>query len=840
MACLVHGLGDGGGGASSFAEPGVGRSYAPSRCVRIEHIGLVLRVWPEVRTFSGEARLTWRALPTFDGRVRFDLDEVTVGSVVDADGRPLTWAHRDTTLEVRYGDDAVRDGVIVVTWRGQDPIRGLHFTGPTPHAPDRCWMAWTQNQDENAHFLLPCHDHPGTRHPWSVRVEGPIGATLLSNGAQTGAGEADGRAWATFEQRAPMPAYLLTIVAAPLEVVHGDGPVPVRFLVPAGGTDRARANMGQTGAMMRLITERTGAPFPWPRYDQVVVHDFIFGGMENTACTTMTELLLADDRALLEWSADALVMHELAHQWFGDLVTCRDWSQAWLNESWATFFEAEWERATRGEAAEAWYRWHQACSYFDEDAGRYRRPIESYTFRSPIDVFDRHLYEKGAVVLATLRTVVGEAPFWAGVRHYLETNAHRPVHTRDFQRAMEEATGVDLGRFFDQWVRGAGHPELAVSLGEEPGLVTVTVRQGQRGDGTAEVFHLPLRIEIVASTGDTLTLDLPIRERERTWAVPFAGKVATVRVDPGFRVLAAITIEGPRPWLTRAVYDACPVVSVRAARALHKRGAPPDLEALRGALTTHPFFGVRAEIAALFGRVGGDAARDALIAALASEQDPRARRSVAEALGGFRSSEAAGALIASLPRAEHGWHLLASTLVALGKTRDPRAAASITPYLSRDAWAELVRRAAMDGLAATADVAVLADLLAAGAPGAPDRVRAGLCVALARLAELCPEVRPRAVERVCAIVREPGFYAVLAACAALGAMRDPAASPTLRHLHTSGTDGRQRRAAYEALQKIEAGANAEAALTSVRRRLEELAEENQALRARVDRLERPA
>jgi HEAT repeat protein len=111
---------------------------------------------------------------------------------------------------------------------------------------------------------------------------------------------------------------------------------------------------------------------------------------------------------------------------------------------------------------------------------------------------------------------------------------------------------------------------------------------------------------------------------------------------------------------------------------------------------------------------------------------------------------------------------------------------------------------------------------------------------LARLAELCPEVRPRAVERVCASVREPGFYAVLAACAALGAMRDPAASPTLRHLHTSGTDGRQRRAAYEALQKIEAGANAEAALTSVRRRLEELAEENQALRARVDRLERPA
>jgi aminopeptidase N len=818
-----------------FAEPGVGPHYGPDRQIAIEHIDVHLVIDPEAKKYSGEAWIRFRPLPAFDGTVALDLDEVVVDSVRDLQGADLDWVHDDATLTVRK---VTAPGTVVVRWHVENPRRGMYFTGPTAAEPARQHMAWTQCQDEDAHFLLPCHDHPGTKHAWAIELEGPKGYTLLSNGAAIESGVRNDRAFARFAMTDAMPAYLFTAVCAKLTVHEAEWRGrAVRYFAPIGEDEAVMRSMGRTPEMMELFATRTGTEFPWPRYDQVVVHDFIFGGMENTGCTTMTRALLVDAKAAIDWDAESLVSHELAHQWFGDLVTCQDWSQGWLNESWATFMETVWTESSRGEAEGTWYVYEQARSYFEEDSGRYRRPIVAYNFREPIDVFDRHLYEKGGCVLHTLRHELGDVAFWAGVRHYLERHGKQTVHTRHFQRALEESTGRNLDRFFADWVHSAGHPVVEVKLGREDGLVTVAVKQTQHDDGAPFVYHLPLRLEIRTRSGRIETVDLKLRERERTFAIPMTEDVETVRVDPGFRFLAKLSLEGPRGWLEALLADSCPVLASRAARALLDEGSTAAFDAVVRAMGDHPFFGVRGELAAMLGKRGGADARDALLRTFDGERDPRARRRIAEALGHFREAVVADKLIEILGGLVETWHLTGAALVSLGKTRDPRAIETITAHLDTPSWVEFVTQRGLDGLAATEDPAVKDTLNAYSRPDHRDRVRAAAARAMGHLADKVESVRPVLVERLIEMTNEPGFRAQIATIAALGDAKDASANAALERLHRSAPDGRTRRNAYEALVQIRHGRTTGDALAGLRKRVEELAEENHKLRMRVEKIE---
>src|SRR3954465_12290733 len=172
--------------------------------------------------------------------------------------------------------------------------------------------------------------------------------------------------------------------------------------------------------MLELFSQRFGVAYPYPRYAQVFVADFIFGGMENTSATTLTDSVLLDERAAIDYDIDSLVAHELAHQWFGDLITCRDWGEGWLNEGFATYAEYLWREHHEGRDAADLELDEWAEMYFGEDSGRYRRTIATKHFEEPIDIFDHHLYEKGGRVLHMLRDVLGDAAFDGALAHYLE------------------------------------------------------------------------------------------------------------------------------------------------------------------------------------------------------------------------------------------------------------------------------------------------------------------------------------------------------------------------------------------------------------------------------------
>jgi aminopeptidase N len=678
--------------------------------------------------------------------------------------------------------------------------------------------------------LFPCFDHPSVKHPWSFAITAPAGYTVVGNGRFVGR---TGDTW-RWDQAEPMPAYLVTVVVMKADVYEDDHDGrSIRYIVPKGTSEAlTRRSFGKTPKMIAYLSSIYGE-YPWPRYDQAIVHDFIFGGMENVAATTMFDILLTDEEQAKDQDFDDLVVHELAHQWFGDLLTCVDWSQGWLNEGWATYTEHIWAREDRGVEEADWHLFEQMTTYFAEDSARYRRPIVSYQFKAPIDMFDRHLYEKAGLVIHTLRHQLGDEAFWAGVRLYLARHRYGTVHTRDFQRALEDATGKNLDRFFAQWIWAAGHPALTVSVSHGDGQLTVNVKQTQEGDGVSSVFHIGLPL---AFGDQRVTLKLAARERTYVFACDEAPEL--VRVDPDFQVLADIKLEGPRSMLIAALESDPNVVGrIRAARALGEDRSIEAVEALVDALSSDPYWAVRGECADLLAARGGDHATAALIEAL-SEQNPKARRRIVAALATVRRPDVVAALSA-LPE-DPSAHVEGEIARGLGRLRAPAARARCEALLGRTSWAEILRARAIEGLGALRDIAVLDVLLAQTRPEVPGRARAPACAALARLGEEVEAARLPAVERLIELAEDPGFRVQVAAINALGALRDPRALPVLGRIHASANDGRCRRLAWDAMANIREGRTSEDGLATLRGQLESFVEENRKLRDRVWKLEEKA
>ena len=824
-----------------FPEPGAQPNYARDRGCIVTHLDIGLRIDPVAKTLVGDTTVSVAPLPSGALRVQLDLDDVTVSAVETPEGEALPFTHGGGMLDVR-GLPA-GGGKVRVRYHGR-PSRGLYFTGPTPAAPERPPMAWSQCQDEDGHRVFPCHDAPGIKQPVRLRVTAPADATVVGNGKLVGQSPADdGFVTWTWDQPEAIPAYLVMVAIGPFVVVEGEAdnagqPLPLRYLAPPESTpEQLERVFGRTPEMVSFLAQRFGVAYPWARYDQVIVHDFIFGGMENVAATTLTDLMLTDERAHLDADFDDLIVHELAHQWFGDLVTCQDWSQAWLNEGWATYTEYLWQQHHDGADEAHMGLLGKLGGYLAEDGGRYRRSITHYRFKNPIDMFDRHLYEKGGLVLHMLRSILGEAAFWSGVTAYLEAHAHGAVHTRDFQRAMERASGRNLDGFFQQYVHGAGHPELDVNVSHADGLLSVSVTQKQSGPGVAEAFSFPLVVDVVDAAGETQRLTLPVDARNRSFAIPTPEAPTRVEVDPNMAVLGKLTLKASRPLLLAALRDGSSVpVRLAASAALLEEGSVEAVSAVCTALTDDPFWGVRAKLAGALSRRGGVEARTALLGAM-DDTHPKARRAVVSALGAFRTADVRDALAALVESGDRSVQVEGEAMKSLGQTRDARVPALAHSMLGRDSWGDLLRMRALQALGASRSADALPTLLAHTEETVSNRARFAAAGALGQLAHDVEPARTDAAERLMELVGDAPFRVRLAAVPALGRSKDMRGMGTLAQVHASGGDGMLARRAYEAKKALLSGSGADAAVSKLRDQVEALSKENQGLRTRLDTVE---
>ncbi len=476
-----------------FAFPNTRKRFAADRVVDIEHLALVIDVDPALRTVAGTATLRARGLAAGARAIELDAVDLAIDKVI-LDGAPAPFRHDGKKLRVELASAlAVGSQLdLAITYRGA-PRRGLYFIAPDDGYPTKPVQVWSQGQDEDSRHWFPCFDSPHEKATTEVTVTVPAPLFALSNGTLVSDRTSGGKRTLHWRLDVPHSCYLVTLAVGDfvaIETTWRD--TPVVYYVQRGREANAERTLARTPAMLELFSNRFGVPYPYPRYAQVFVADFIFGGMENTSATTLTDTILLDERASLDYDVDALISHELAHQWFGDLVTCRDWGEGWLNEGFATYSEYLWREAHEGRDAADLEMDDWGDAYMGEDGNRYRRTIATKLYEEPIDIFDHHLYEKGGRVLHMLRDLLGDGAFFASLAHYLGKHRHGVVESRDLARAVEDATGRVVDWFFSQWViDGAGHPELDVKIAWDAAtsLASVTVEQTQKVDAVTPLFR---------------------------------------------------------------------------------------------------------------------------------------------------------------------------------------------------------------------------------------------------------------------------------------------------------------------------------------------------------------
>jgi aminopeptidase N len=578
-------------------EPDKPNSAVPDRSQDILALNLDLALDFDARTIAGTAAYTVLRL----GSSTFVLDQVALNiESVSVDGEEVVWRTPGDTLSIDLPSRIKRGGEGRVLIRySATPRTGLHFRDPGPSSPDQYPEVWTQGQKNDNRYWFPAWDHPNDRFEYTGAVTGPDGWRIKTNTGMN------------------LPSYLVMIAAGPYQERGGpDNRVWVGPNAAERGVDRVWSAVPD---MMEHFAERTGVEYPWGEFMQVFVQRFMYGGMENTGATINTNDVVRGERVgLTRDRIQSLVAHELAHQWYGDLLTCRTWRDLWLNEGFASFFGDDW--LARRDGPERWamevlksFRGSQTENAL---AGRF--------FHGPDAAANHNVYAKGSSVLQMLRVMLGEEVFWEAIRDYTRSHARSLVRTADLQAAMERASGQELGWFFQQWVELPHVPRLTVSDKWADGVLTITVAQAITEKRPR--YTVPFSIEVGHVDGAVMHSAI-LTDGKIQIQIPLESPPTYVAFDPQAGVLAKLeNKQEPEAW-TAQLSSGHPAAVFRAISALADTDVAEPLAAVLADKERH--FLVRAAAAMALGEQG----QMRTLRAFSADEHDRVRMAVVTALG---------------------------------------------------------------------------------------------------------------------------------------------------------------------------------------------------------------
>ncbi len=464
--------------------------------------------------------------------------------------------------------------------------------------------------------------------------------TVLSNGGLVGVTEnrEEGTKTYHWKQSKPHASYLIMLAAGVYEIAEDHfRQVPIFSYVYPEHLQDAKRVFGETADMMEYFSRMIRYDYPWEKYAQITIADFMWGGMENTSATTLNDRsVVFDKRAELDRSSRGLIAHELAHQWWGDLITCKDWRHLWLSEGFATYFETLYQghRLGADEFAYRVYRNQRRSIRIDKIAGR--KPIVS------VDSHLANVYARGAAVLHMLRFVLGDELFWKAIQYYAQQNEFRCVETNDLKGAIEESTGQNLSWFFDQWVYKAGYPELEVSYqwDKSTKILSLSVDQVQPMDSLTGIFRMPVDVEIETATGARTHRVLMSKQHEE-FRIPIDSEPTLVLLDKGNWILKEARFPKSREELLHQLQFSGHVIDRMAAleqlRSDFSAESDESLfQVLLRVVQTDPFWVVRREAVNAIGKMDSLEVEEALIEAY-EDGNSKVREAAVSNLGRFSS-----------------------------------------------------------------------------------------------------------------------------------------------------------------------------------------------------------
>jgi len=816
-------------------------NYAPDREVTVLHLSLDVTPDFDHRSVAGKATLQFKPMVKPVQELKLDAVALSIASVT-ATVKIQAYQATADHLIITFAEPIPADQAASVTIAYHaEPETGLYFRTPKMGYREGDTHCFSQGEQIEARHWYPCFDSPNEKFTSEVTCRVPEGMTVISNGrlVEQAKDAATGLTAFHWSQEQPHANYLITLVAGYFKSLEGrHQAVPLAFLTPPSEFPEATNSFRQTEEIMAFFEREIGVPFPWAKYYQVCVNDFVAGGMENTSATTLTDATLFTDATENIINSEGLVAHEMAHQWFGDLVTCKDWSHIWLNEGFATYYQELFNGHKNG---------HDALLYDLYNSARHVTGIPNDTnsivrrnFNAPSEMFGYLAYPKGAWVLHMLRSQLGEELYRRCIQTYLERHRYGNVTTEDLRAVVEELSGRSFDQFFDQWLYHAHYPELEVDYAwnELTKLAKVTIRQKQELSDQVMRFDFPLAIRFKGKFGTTDRV-AEVKELAEDFYFPLASEPETVRLDPEYTLLAKTTFDLSDDMLSAQLADQTDVIGrLLALEQLANRQDAETVAKLKETLQRDSFYGVRVEAARALRSIHTGEALAALLDS-AKQSDARVRLAVVAAVGGF-FRESAGDCMRKVVADEKNPAIKAEAIRDLAAYEQPEIHQLLVNFLNSKSYREELAGAAISAIRAQDDPACIPPLLQAlkqRQTDLPSRVFAsGLETAgyLARNEDQKDNVR----EFLIAKVNDPKKLVQRSVFGALGTLGDPKAIPVLDTFAKAAKECPGQAAAEQAVAALRAGRKPVDDFKNLRSEVEELQKANRSLREELEDLKK--
>jgi aminopeptidase N len=698
------------------------------------------------------------------------------------------------------------------------PHAGVFFVRPDSAYPHLTPQIWSQGEPQDNRRWFPTWDEPNEKTPSELVLTVPRGWTAVANGYLRSHVRAGGSE--IWDWRAPRPKapYLIAFVAGPLSKHHTVlGRLDVDSFVPPPYSALNATCLGDTNRIVAYFERRIGARFPWEKYDQMAAERYLFGGMEDTSATILTARALHPAEEDVENSCDVLIAHELAQQWFGDDASWSDFSEVWLGEGFATYFDELWSGERFGRAEFEYARYNAQQAYFAETLA-YARPIVDDVYADPIQVFDASSHQRPAQVLHSLRAMVGDQRFFAALNAYYRAYRGRYATTHEFFASMGRSLGTDLTWFEGEWFYRTDVPHYVVAQRYDARTATLTLDVSQ-DNPTHVPFRMPVTIEAYAGGRVIRTTALVDRIVHSVVVTDVPEKPEMVLFDPDATILRRLTFAKPPSELAYQLARARHVgdrewALTELAKLSAASGAAHDIarRAVSEAALGDPFYGVRADAVAVAATFGDGATVEAAL----HDADVRVRIAAAAAAAnpGVATATIARDLVAMA--ADRDAVAAGAALQALGALRAPETYALLVAALDRPSFDEPIASGALRGLAAYGDARALPLLQARTAYGTPDTERTAAIAALGQLALRLHTEKAALPVLIQIATGDPLLSSRLAAIGTLGALGDPAALPALTRVARDDTQTFARLTAEDAIQSLEAAAQRNAAAPAMR------------------------
>ncbi|MFC1547388.1 M1 family aminopeptidase [Candidatus Neomarinimicrobiota bacterium] len=785
----------------------------------VQHIVLDISFDQAEETVSGLVSTTLS--PINDGLTTVVLDaaDMSISSVnlvasIDVEKtaktgmKPLAYDVTEDQLiiELDKSYDSDESLTIEITYHAK-PGMGLYFVHPDEAYPDKPWQIWSQGEMEENHHWFPCYDFPNERMTSEMIATVPEGQMVISNGEllEVRPNRSEGTVTYHWRENVPHVSYLISVIVGEFLEVRDDWQgIPVSYFVEPKHRDLVERSFSKTPDMMDFYSKRIGIPYPYEKYAQTTIADFMWGGMENISATTLTDGTLHDERAHLDRTSDGLVAHELVHMWFGDLITTKNWNHIWLNEGFATYFEDLYVEYNKGVREFYMSLEQEREDYFEENSRKYSRPIVTNFYEDPDELFDRHSYQKGGLVLHMVRYILGDELWWKAIRHYAKTHSGETVETNDFKQAIEDATGIALDWFFDQWVYRAGHPVYEVSWEWERKrkVVDLNVKQVQADNGISPLFRMPVEIAVTGNFG-TQRSSIEVSKSEESFLIDVSEKPIRVEFDPENHILKELRFTKSKKEVLDQLKNSIDAGRMRAAGWLAEYQDGKTVEALGYTLRHDPFRGVREKAAESLGEIKTKASRDSLLANLHTWPSS-VRRGIITALGKYTADEKVAASLEEVFRTDSSYYAQADAIESLAEMGASKAYDLCVEALDVASYSEVIRRAALAGFASLNDSRGIDHALYWATYGRPSHSRSGAIKALSKLGGTSPDRKAEIRDFLVALLDDPSLKIRGGAMYALGELGDRKAIADLKASYDKESHFELRERARNAINLLEA------------------------------------